>query len=283
MAYKAYIGDADGVARRIRKMYLGDADGIARLVRWGYLGDASGVARKFLSGEMLMAIVGTALVEINPDTGAIARTINSNATSQYVLAPKGYNEYSVSILSKQAVSVNLSTGAVITSANLPFTTTGIGTNMNMAASGSTLYYYLYGTSDRAATINPETLAVVTSGYISNVTDVVGGMDATQTAFFNARHWDEEDDYGAGFDVNRNLIGDYTDVSAAKAVWMESEGISPQWSTVGVAGLNSRLFVSEYYSYNANPSELKEVNPTTGAKLSTHVVTGVLNDIGGIKA
>lgn len=46
MALKTFIGDAGGIARKIKKLYAGDASGIARELKSLYIGDASGIARK---------------------------------------------------------------------------------------------------------------------------------------------------------------------------------------------------------------------------------------------
>ena len=46
MAVKLYVGDAGGIARRVKKLYVGDASGVAREVKTLYVGDGGGVARK---------------------------------------------------------------------------------------------------------------------------------------------------------------------------------------------------------------------------------------------
>lgn len=42
-----YVGDANNIARKVKRIYVGDANGIARKVLKGYVGDANGVAKMF--------------------------------------------------------------------------------------------------------------------------------------------------------------------------------------------------------------------------------------------
>lgn len=44
-----YIGDNNGIARKVNSIYVGDANGIARKVQNIYVGDANGIARKVYS------------------------------------------------------------------------------------------------------------------------------------------------------------------------------------------------------------------------------------------
>ena len=44
-----YIGDANGIARKVNSIYVGDANGIARKVQNIYIGDANGIARQVYS------------------------------------------------------------------------------------------------------------------------------------------------------------------------------------------------------------------------------------------
>ncbi len=44
-----YVGDNNGIARKVKNIYIGDANGIARKVQNIYIGDANGIARKVYS------------------------------------------------------------------------------------------------------------------------------------------------------------------------------------------------------------------------------------------
>lgn len=41
-----YIGDINGIARKVKNIYVGDINGIARKVQKAYIGDANGIARQ---------------------------------------------------------------------------------------------------------------------------------------------------------------------------------------------------------------------------------------------
>ena len=44
-----YIGDPNGIARKVDSLYIGDANGIARKVQNVYIGDVNGIARQVYS------------------------------------------------------------------------------------------------------------------------------------------------------------------------------------------------------------------------------------------
>lgn len=53
MAKAMYVGDANGISRKISKCYVGDENGIARRIVKGYVGDENGIARLFFGIEVV--------------------------------------------------------------------------------------------------------------------------------------------------------------------------------------------------------------------------------------
>lgn len=92
MAQGIYVGDSNGIARKITNIYVGDQDGIARKIIAAYVGDQNGIARK-VYGDIKMPNKGDTILLKSSDSNLsykgyfvrLLKVLNVNGTIAEVM------------------------------------------------------------------------------------------------------------------------------------------------------------------------------------------------------
>jgi len=248
-----WIG-VDNIARKAIKAWIGDSDGIARLFYSSLTGREMILHihyNEYEDSEGYTDITYQELNEINPDTGAIVRTLSTDWWEEIPQGVDGYY-WIYNNSTKTYQQLNLENLSVINSITSP---TGIGVSI-----GTWMYSY----DDNSYTSyvrNSSNLSIISSGSISDDNFTYAGSYGGNKSGIIARYgYNDSQKLSIG---KNSASGIYTDLVQSNFTSYDSP-LSSNSSIMGIIGLDSRIFIT-YRNY------LYEINPNNGALLTTTTI------------